>query len=246
MTNKSVLKSCPLLPYKQFNTYTRQTIMAIHKLNISFSRPFRDWPIIKKFCGTSIDQIIESHSTKEHLKENLNKYQIMIIEQFLNTTNSEFVNWTDFHHNIKRIPRGRKPKWFLLIQELISSAASPSLTLMEPNPFITPPWTAKRGWVITAQGEFGKVLNPFPDRPKVKHYIKSPLENQKLVPCLGCHLKNPKFKRIYCYFLAHKQTIFNLQVDSKSRIHANLKDISRMLKAKKPFLLNNTQLQPSL
>src|SRR6185437_8736353 len=60
------------------------------------------------------------------------------------------------------------------------------------------------------------------------------------------HLKNPKFKRIYCYFLAHKQTIFNLQVDSKSRIHANLKDISRMLKAKKPFLLNNTQLQPSL
>ena len=84
--------------------------MAIHKLNISFSRPSRDLPIIKKFCGTLIDQIIELHPTKAHLKENLNKYQITSIEQFLNATNSEIVNWTDFHHNIKRIPRERKPK----------------------------------------------------------------------------------------------------------------------------------------
>ena len=100
--------------------------------------------VIKKFCGTSINQIIESHPTKAHLKENLNKYQITSIEQFLNATNSEFVNWTDFYHNIKRIPRGRKPKWFLLIQELIYSAASPSLTLMEPNFFITPLGRLKR------------------------------------------------------------------------------------------------------
>ena len=110
-SNLSILSHPPLLPKKQKDTHTRQSILAIHSLHIQLLRNEDiKWPIPLNTKGTPINEVIANHSHAHLLKQQLNRHSIYYIEQFLNHNNTELLKWQDFHHNILKIPRGRIPR----------------------------------------------------------------------------------------------------------------------------------------
>ena len=69
----------------------------------------------------------------------------------------KLLEWHNFYYNIQKILRGRIPKWFLEIQELISSIANPTTSYIYPNPFTLTKWKPKKKtWIITPNLTIGK------------------------------------------------------------------------------------------
>src|SRR6185437_3673658 len=134
-THSSILTEIPLFPKNQLNSYTAQSILAMHNMDIQFTRNTEtDWPKpLSKADGTSINDILIHHPKSHSLKEKLNHHNIKYIEQFLNFNNTELLNWKNFHHNIGKIPPGRTLCWFFKIQDLISNNTNPSTQYIYPN-----------------------------------------------------------------------------------------------------------------
>jgi len=159
-------------------------ILALHALSLTTSRNLDNWPIPKNFTGTSINQILQNSSKASYLKKKLNNHNIASIEQFLNADNTELLEWNNFHHNIKKIPRGRQPRWFPIIQDLITASANPSLALAKINPYTLAKWTSvKKSWIITNNLVIGKIYNPSNKRLKTQHFILQP--DNTIVACKG-------------------------------------------------------------
>src|SRR5439155_26954295 len=132
------------------------------------------WPIPLNATGTPINEIIINHPHSSLLKQQLNQHSIYYIEQFLNHDNTELLDWQSLHHNILKIPRGRIPKWFLEIQELIRSTANPTTSLTYPNPFILTTWTPKKkSWVLTHDLVIGNTNQYNATSATIHHYICS-------------------------------------------------------------------------
>jgi hypothetical protein len=210
------------------------------------SRDTNDWPCPKKFTNTSINQILIQHPRASYLKEKLNGHNIYCIEQFLNATNTELLTWNQFHHNIKKIPRGQCPRWFYIIQDLIATSTNPSSTYSQCNSHILANWTPiKKGWIITNNLTFGRIYNPFNKNLKTRHYIL--LSDNTLIACKGCKLSNTSYHTKHCYFNATKP-IYNLQVDCKKRIHINLEDFKKATTLTPPTIprIHNQTIHPTL
>jgi len=225
----SILEEKPILPTTENLTHTSQAILAIHKLNIKFVKPLNAWPVVTKLLGTSINQLLLTHPRSAYLKDKLNQHHVDCIEQFLDLSNTKLIEWKNFHHNIKKIPRGRTPKWFQIIQDLIAATTSPSLELISPNPFITPRWSPKRrGWIINHKAEVAKIHN-CANTPLIgKHYLYQD-NNTTVKACHGCVRSDKSTKHSSCYIYLEPEYIHNIQIDCKLHIHANIQDIKHSL-----------------
>jgi len=247
MSNISILEEEPLFPTVQSRTHTAQAILAIHKLHLKLVRPLNNWPTTTNILGTSINNTLLKHPKGAYFKERLNEHNISCIEQFLNWKNNKLLDWKNFQHNIKKIIRGRTPKWFHQIHELITPTTTPSLELINPNPFTTPPWTPiNKGWVITKNKLIAKVFNPHSTNYRGKHYVYSNSSNQ-LEPCLGCKFKDKKRQTKHCYITLDNHRIHNILVSCKRIIYADLTDIHRALSSDLPPLTSHdTKLIPTV
>ena len=158
------------------------------------------------------------------IKQKLNTHNITCIEQFLDYSNYNILDWTSFHHNIQKIPRGKTPKWFKIITENIASSTNPSTVFECPNPFtFIHIQTLSPQWIITKTQIFGKVTSVDNNLAKIKHFNIHSLNSKQLIPCYGCKIRNPKFKTKHCYFTNPIHSTFRIQVDCQKRIHANLR-----------------------
>ena len=227
-SNQSILQDLPLLPLRQTKTYTAQTVLTLHSLNISMRRhTLTDWPITCDIKGTSINEILQHHPSPHLMKEKLNLHNISSIEQFLDSSNSNLLDWNSFHHNIQKIPPGRIPRWFTETQELIRATANPASIYTYPNPYTLTKWTPKKKtWAYTLGFEIGKINRIKNNIAYVRHYTRT---NNVLTPCLRCHLKEPTISARRCYFSYNNNGLFTLQVSSKKIIHALIPDIIHAL-----------------
>ena len=224
LVNTSILEETPIFPTSQLHTHTAQSILAMHELGIQFTRPLFPWPIPTTLLGTSVNTLLNDHPNKTTLKQYLNKHNITCIEQFFDHKNLQLLTWQEFHHNIRTIPRGRIPKWFHTIQDLIRTKDNPSTEYVTPNPFTIQKWTPrKKGWIITSDLTIAKIHNPL-NTLKGRHYIRITNSNN-IRPCPGCKLKNPALQNKKCYLSLNPNKIYNLQVDCQLTIHANWKSI---------------------
>jgi len=239
-TKSSILEERPIISSPESLTHTSQAVLAIHELNINLTRPLNTWPIPTKTLGSSINYLLHKNPRSSYLKNKLNQHHISCIEQFLDPTNTKLLSWKELHHNIRKIPRGRTPKWFTIMQELIRDTTSPSLELIDPNPFITPTWIPqKKGWVITSQMEIAKIYNTTSTPLLGKHYRRQ-LDNT-VKACTGCELSNRDTIHSTCYIRLEKEYIHNIQVDCHKHIHANIKDIKHSLQQLKSARTTNKQ-----
>lgn len=216
-------------------------IRQVHEENIQFKRTNNKWPIPRKESGTSINWILSDNNRSHTLKHYLNKHNIAYIEQFTNFNNTNLLNWNSFHHNIQKIPRGRKPKWFDEIKQAICDKTTLSLILQTPNPFIWQkqhPNTLK--WIITQNMEFGKVSSTRNNITKIRHYILNP-ENNQLLSCEKCNLKDPTIKSKKCFIRRPTSSIYSIMVDTNQQWHGQLTDLlhSKMLHTQPPTTQND-------
>jgi hypothetical protein len=245
MSNASILEEEPIFPTTQFRTYTAQAVLALHKLHLKLVRPLNNWPITMNITGTTINNILINHPKGTYYKGKLNEHNISCIEQFLNWKNDRLLSWQNFQHNIKKIIRGRTPKWFYQIHELIMSTTAPSSELISPNPFTIPPWTPiNKGWIITRDKQIARIFNPHSTNHRGKHYVYSNLSN-RLEPCTGCKFKDKKNKTKHCYITLNNYRIHNLLVSCKRIIYSDLTDIYRALSFNPPPTPRDVQPGPT-
>src|SRR5260364_346878 len=240
-TNESILTQQPTFPLGEASTTTAHMIRQVHEENFQFKRTNNKWPIPRKESGTSINWILSDNNRSHTLKHYLNKHNIAYIEQFTNFNNTNLLNWNSFHHNIQKIPRGRKPKWFDEIKQAICDKTTPSLILQIPNPFI---WQKQHQntlkWIITQNMEFGKVSSTRNNTTKIRHYILNP-ENNQLLPCEKCNLKDPTIKSKKCFIRRPTSSIYSIMVDTNQQWHGQLTDLShsKMLHTQLPTTQND-------
>src|SRR5437588_8927621 len=80
-SNLSILVYSPLLPKKQKDTHTGQSILAIHSLHIQLLRNEEmNWLIPLNTKGTPINEILTNYPHVHILKQQLNKHSIYYIE----------------------------------------------------------------------------------------------------------------------------------------------------------------------
>ena len=62
---------------------------------------------------------------------------------------------------------------------------------------------------------------------KIRHYKE---DNNRLVACVECNLKDPTIKQKSCYLKYSKNRTFIIKVSSKRILHADLPDIKNAIK----------------
>src|SRR6185437_7064095 len=228
-SRQSILRTIPLLPRNHFNTYTGQTIMTLHSIDINLNRhTLTDWPKPCTIKGTPIDDILNQHPAANLMKEKVNIHNIRCIKQFLDSDNSEFLNWQSFHHNIHKIPSGQIPQWFTETQNLIRDSANPTSAYIYPNPFTLTKWIPnKKSWAFTTDLTMSKINRFKHNIAYVRHYNRI---GKVLIPCQECELKDPTCRTTNCFFRHNINGLYMLQVDSHKIIHTDVQDLKRVVK----------------
>lgn len=117
------------------------------------------------------------------------KHGINWKEQFLNYDLSYTVSWKEFHNNIGTILRGRIPKWFIEICEIIAKTDNPTHKSQTPNLCTLNLWqpTSKKGtkqkWVLAGSDTYSKVSKSNELEATIVHWIE---KDGKLLRCKGC------------------------------------------------------------
>ncbi|CAG8698386.1 4491_t:CDS:2, partial [Ambispora leptoticha] len=116
------------------------------------------WPKPHSQQGTSINNILNNMSAASVIKNKLNNLNLYYIKQLLNHDMTQPRTWQALPHTIKRIPRGRQPKWYNeLIIETNLWLEHNNTRLTQPNPFITHNETPrKKKWIIYKNKIIGK------------------------------------------------------------------------------------------
>jgi hypothetical protein len=233
-TNTSILEEEPVFPKEVNFSRTAAIIKEMHEMEIKLVNKRKVWPQPLKEKGTSINYILKKMEKRNDIKTSMNKHGLKYIEQLLDGECKNFVTWKGLAHNLGKIIKGRKPRWFEAICTLITNNENPSLKLIIPNPFtircITNESWKENKWVTNSVGLIGKVRKIEENLATLRHWYME--ENQITRACNGCdeHIStrtNAGIIKIHTRFLS------GIIVNGKKEIYSNIQDITRTFRIKK-------------
>ncbi|CAG8837321.1 16123_t:CDS:1, partial [Gigaspora margarita] len=137
-------------------------------------------------------------------------------------------------HNIKKIIKGKKPKWFQEMGDAIRDKENPNIEDMELNPFTlkeTKEEELKNGtWVLTREGIIGRVKKTKEKVVTLSHWIAE----EKVIKekCRG-FVKHKATRMTAGVMIKRISDITILVVNRKRKIYGNLADITEAFKRRK-------------
>ena len=233
-TNTSILEEEPVFPKEVNASRTAAIIKEMHETEIKLVNERKVWPQPLKEKGTSINYILKKMEKRNDIKTSINKHGLKYIEQLLDGECKNFVTWKGLAHNLGKIIKGKKPRWFEAICTLITNNENPSLKLIVPNPFtircITNESWKENKWVTNSVGLIGKVRKIEENLATLRHWYRK--ENQITRACNGCdeHIPtrtNAGIMKIHTRFLS------GIIANGKKEIYSNIQDITRTFRIKK-------------
>src|SRR6185437_6278534 len=175
-TNTSILEEEPVFPKEVNSSRTAAIIKEMHETEIKLVNERKVWPQPLKEKGTSINYILKKMEKRNDIKTSINKHGLKYIEQLLDGECKNFVTWKGLAHNLGKIIKGRKPRWFEAICTLITNNENPSLKLIVPNPFtircITNESWKENKWVTNSVGLIGKVRKIEENLATLRHWYR--------------------------------------------------------------------------
>ena len=138
-TNDSILMVLPIFPTPESLTTTAKIIITMLSKDFQLTNLSNPWPKPLFESGTSVNHILKNVNNANNIKKKLNIHHIHFIEQILDTNCDNFLDWIAIHHTTQKIARGKKPKCFETIKNLLSESEHPTLNLVIPNPFTIQP-----------------------------------------------------------------------------------------------------------
>ncbi|CAG8845602.1 31329_t:CDS:2, partial [Gigaspora margarita] len=137
-------------------------------------------------------------------------------------------------HNIKKIIKGKKPRWFQEMGDAIRDKENPNIEDMELNPFTlkeTKEEELKNGtWVLTREGIIGRVKKTKEKEVTLSHWMVE--ENVIKEKCRGC-VKHMATKTTTGVINKKISDVTILVVNRKKKIYGNLADITEAFKKRK-------------
>src|SRR6185437_2725075 len=235
-TNVSILEERPVFPIEYTKIRTAAIIENMHQAEIQLIRGERRWPRCLEEEGTPINRLLENHGKKNTIKSKLNKHKIYYKEQFMNSDGTKLLEWGEIFHNIRKIIKGRQPKWFTEIKEIIREQENPSIENNGPNPFTVNKVSKgnesmlKGSWVQTNNGLIGRVLEVKENILRLSHWNVD--KNIITGKCRGC-LAHIATKTTTGLIRKKTQDVTRIIVNRKKKIYSNIEDISKAFKVKK-------------
>ncbi|CAG8856456.1 36274_t:CDS:1, partial [Gigaspora margarita] len=108
--------------------------------------------------------------------------------QLMNYDRSRLLEWEEMAHNIKKIIKGKKPRWFQEMGDTIRDKENPNIEDMELNPFTLKETKEEelknRTWVLTREEIIGRVKKTKEKVVTLSHWIAE----EKVIKekCRGC------------------------------------------------------------
>ena len=235
-TNLSILTHRPVFSTKYKNTLTVAIIEELHNREMQLTNEINKWPVPREEEGTPINEILGNNTSKMNLKNKLNTHNIYYIEQFMNHNCSKLLQWKQMFHNIGKIIRGRKPRWFLEIQQTIRGKY---LHNMEGK---TNPYTNKQiedngnnqsTWIITNRGLVGKVRKIKNNIATIRHWE---YEGNRITSCChGCseHISSRSTPGVV---EIHTRYLTKIIVNRVKQIYSDIGDVMEGFNKRKPKL----------
>src|SRR5260364_29508 len=94
-----------------------EIIRSCHEYGITFTRNIlTEWPRLNMLEGDSINQLIKGINQAAKIKQRLMQLGINTIQQIMNEKANVGLEWSKIAQNIKKIPRGKEPWWYKVIQ----------------------------------------------------------------------------------------------------------------------------------
>ncbi|CAG8844464.1 42865_t:CDS:2, partial [Gigaspora margarita] len=137
-------------------------------------------------------------------------------------------------HNIKKIIKGKKPKWFQEMGDAIRDKENLNIEDMELNPFMlkeTKEEELQSGtWILTREGIIGRVKKAKEKEVTLSHWKVE--ENVIKEKCRGCVEHTPT-RMIAGVINKRISNVTILVVNRKRKIYGNLADITEAFKRRK-------------
>ena len=164
----------------------------------------------------------------------MNKHRIYYKEQLINSDGTKLLEWGEIPHNIGKIIKGKKPRWFEEMREAIQNQENPSVEGLELNPFTlkeTKEVELQNGkWVITREGMIGRIINVKNRRVNLSHWN---IEGNNITEkCVGCieHIATRTTAGTMTKLI---KDVTPLTVNCKRRIYGNIADIIMAFRRRK-------------
>jgi ribonuclease HI len=193
-------------------------IQLLNHLGIDIPKSSNSYPHTLSEGSISLESILNSHPKYSMFKTQLRHHQILFLDQLTSFNNQYLLDWKHISPRINKIPKGKKPSWFSILEDLVTSH-SHQRTLYEH--FILPDTnyfsfttghfsTKPKPWLITTinnQIIIGKARRKVNTTGYilVNHWkYSTQLQNTNLYPtlpttitqCLNCHLNSNTIPQI--------------------------------------------------
>ncbi|CAG8810047.1 31979_t:CDS:2, partial [Gigaspora margarita] len=137
-------------------------------------------------------------------------------------------------HNIKKIIKGKKPRWFQEMGDTIRDKKNPNIEDMELNPFTLKEMKEEElqsgTWVLTREGTIGKVKKAKEKEVTLRHWMVE--ENVIKEKCRGC-VEHTATRTTAGVINKRISDVTILVVNCKRKIYGNLADITEAFKRRK-------------
>ncbi|CAG8848183.1 23489_t:CDS:1, partial [Gigaspora margarita] len=165
----------------------------IHKANIAICQNANTaWSQPLDEERTSINSILQLMTKLHLIKSKLNKIKFKFVEQCLDYESESMIPWFYLPHTIRTIPRGRQPKWYKQIVEMVQEMiGSQAIVPIKPNSAYTYNkviWE-KKEWITLKEYQAGfidRILSLKKDNTALINHWTPSYTTQTLQPCPGC------------------------------------------------------------
>ena len=198
----SILRCNPGVYAKDYDKCRLAEILrSCHECGITFSGNVQtEWPRVQSLQGDSINEIITGMSQAAKVKQKMMQLGINTIQQVLNGDGTEGLEWNKIAQHTKKIPRGKEPGWYKVIQnrckERIMDRDKPNLE--QNRAMVHKLGTEEKGWCLTTEGTIGRITRIGSRYRMIQHWNYNARDN-KISRCQGCEIHNMS-DRVNCTF----------------------------------------------
>src|SRR5260363_200078 len=140
---------------------------------------------------------------------------INTIQQIMNRNANEGLEWSKIAQNIKKISRGKEPRWYKVIQNRCRSWLTKVVKSerKQNTAMVYKLENREKNWCLMTDGTIGRVTRAGTKKVSIQHWNYN-TNNNRITRCHGRELKNIP-NRVNCAFTREINIdLYGLQIDS--------------------------------
>ena len=253
----------PIIDGPNKHTTTCKLIQLLQQADINLvTNSNLEWPQTIQDANLSIESILSKNINYRVFKQQLRKKHILYIEQLSSADNEHLLEWQHISPRLLHIPKGKKPRWFSILENTILDNPEYRTILPQFRPPGTNPFAYQsatiskklKPWILTYQqdkiiiGQIRKRLKQtnslsithWQHDINIQHHLLYPLPSIICTPCPGCNLNSnrlPNYCTIEVSNTLSTQFLGRKTCNKQLKLNANYIDLLYSTAIKHPITL---------